>query len=183
MGRVRYLSDLKTHLLKAFFGLVFKSFSKKNFKSCQVSRTGTVMKALGPFLARAPGCEADGLAEFVTLTRGAQRGQDAEHCREEPRTAPPARTPPPRLFASLSRSAMAQGAQRGTDAERCREEARTSPPKPQTLPAPSSPPKPQTLPPPYAPPARNSARTPPPRLFASISRSALGSLDVRCART
>ena len=109
--------------------------------------------------------EADGLTEFVTLPRGAQRGPDAERCREEARTVPPrpptrksARTPPPRLFASLSsRSAMAWGAQRAPDAERYREEARTVPPKPPT------------------PPARKIACTSPQRLFASISRSALTS--------
>ena len=66
--------------------------------------------------------EADGLAEFVTLARGEQRGPAAEHCREEARTAPPTpsappppsappahksvRTPPPRLFACLSRSLL-----------------------------------------------------------------------------
>ena len=109
--------------------------------------------------------EADGLTEFVTLPRGAQRGPDAERCREEARTVQPrpptrksARTPPPRLFASLSsRSAMAWGAQRAPDAERYREEARTVPPKPPT------------------PPARKIACTSPQRLFASISRSALTS--------
>ena len=63
--------------------------------------------------------EADGLAGFVTLARGAQCGPDAERCCEKARTAPPTpsappapsahkrvRTPPPRLFASLSRSAL-----------------------------------------------------------------------------
>ena len=107
--------------------------------------------------------ESDGLTEVVALARG-QRGPDAESCREETRTVPPkppvpparkgARTLPPRLFASISRSAMAPA---GPDAVRCREEARTAPPTPS------------------APPARKSARTPPPRLFGSISRSALAS--------
>jgi hypothetical protein len=60
--------------------------------------------------------EADGLAEFVTLARRAQCGPAAERCREEARTAPPTpsappahesvRTPPQRLFACLSRSAL-----------------------------------------------------------------------------